>query len=47
MLVANKSDCEPHQRVVKKERGKELAEKYGLAFIETSALSGRNVPKAF
>lgn len=42
ILVGNKSDLEM-QRVVKKERGMELAQQYGLAFIETSALTGRNV----
>ena len=46
ILVGNKADLE-HSRVVKKERGMELAQAYGLAFIETSALSGRNVSHSF
>ena len=46
LLVGNKSD-EDMQRVVRKERGMELAEKYGLAFIETSAMSGKNVTSCF
>ena len=44
--MGNKSD-EDMQRVVRKERGMELAEKYGLAFIETSAMSGKNVTSCF
>ena len=46
ILVGNKADLEL-QRVVKKERGKELAEHYGIAFIETSAFSGHNCSKSF
>lgn len=46
ILVGNKADLDL-QRVVKKERAMELALQYGLAFIETSALSGRNVSSAF
>ena len=46
LLVGNKTD-EEMQRVVRKERGMELAEKYGLAFIETSAMSGKNVTSCF
>jgi GTPase SAR1 family protein len=42
LLVGNKSDLE-QERQVKKERGWELAQEYGLAFIETSALTGHNV----
>ncbi|XP_007904819.1 ras-related protein Rab-27A [Callorhinchus milii] len=45
VLCGNKSDLDD-QRVVKEEEAKELAEKYGLSYFETSAAIGTNVNKA-
>lgn len=45
MLVANKSDVA--QREVSQAEGEEFARKYGLEFIEASALSKTNVEIAF
>ena len=46
ILVGNKTDLED-QRKISVEQGKEKAEFYKLAFIETSALNGNNIEKAF
>eukprot|EP00347_Sterkiella_histriomuscorum_P019996 403339495 len=46
ILVGNKADLES-QRQVTKERGRELAESFGLAFIEVSACSGKNIKQCF
>lgn len=46
LLVGNKCDLDS-ERQVKKERAWELAQEYGLAFIETSALEDHNVFEAF
>ena len=46
ILVGNKSDLED-RREVSFEEGKELAEKYGLDFYETSAKTGDNVDNIF
>lgn len=46
ILVGNKADLET-ERQVPKEKGKQLADKYGLSFIEASALTGKNVSYAF
>lgn len=46
MLAGNKRDLEG-LRVVPAESGKELAEREGLLFLETSALDATNVEKAF
>ena len=46
ILIGNKSDLE-NQREITKEQGKEKAFKIEAAFIETSALSGDNLEKAF
>ena len=46
ILVGNKTDLED-QRKISIEQGKEKAEFYKLAFIETSALNGNNIEKAF
>lgn len=48
MLVGNKSDLDKnHQRQVTEKDGEAFAEKNGLTFIETSALSDTNVESAF
>jgi len=44
-LCGNKSDLE-HIRVVSLERARSLADKYGLAYVETSACTGQNVRRA-
>ena len=46
MLVGNKSDLNS-QRKVSKERAKQLADAYGIPFIETSAKSNENIEKLF
>ena len=44
ILVGNKSDL-IEQRQVSKERGKQLADSYGIPFIETSAKNNENIEK--
>ncbi len=46
VLLGNKSDLES-VRKVSTQQGKEKAEFYKLAFMETSALNGNNIEKAF
>lgn len=46
VLVGNKTDLEG-DRKISIEQGKEKAELFKLAFIETSALNGNNIEKAF
>ena len=46
ILIGNKSDLE-NERKVTLEQGKEKAEFFKLAFMETSALNGNNIEKAF
>lgn len=46
MLVGNKTDL-AHLRQVPTEKGKELAEREGMFFMETSALDATNVEAAF
>ena len=46
ILIGNKSDLE-NQREILKEQGEEKAKSFGCAFLETSALSGNNIEKAF
>ena len=46
LLIGNKCDLD-HKREVFKEQGEEKAKSFGCAFLETSALSGDNVQKAF
>ena len=46
ILVGNKSDL-IEQRQVSKERGKQLADSYGIPFIETSAKNNENIEKLF
>ena len=47
VLVANKSDMPESEKKVSSARGKELADKHGLSFFETSAKSGHNVNETF
>ena len=46
ILLGNKSDLESDRKITT-EQGKEKAEFYKLAFMETSALNGNNIEKAF
>ena len=46
ILVGNKCDL-VEQRQVSKERGKQLADSYGIPFIETSAKNNENIEKLF
>ncbi len=46
IIIGNKIDKE-EKRMVSKEEGEELAEQYGVEYIETSAKSDENVDKAF
>lgn len=46
LLIGNKIDLE-QSRVVSTKEGEELAKKYGIPFIETSAKSSLNVKEAF
>ena len=46
ILIGNKCDLED-QRQITKEQGEEKASKLEIAFLETSALSGENLDKAF
>ena len=43
ILVGNKIDCK--ERIITKEQGEELAQKYNLPYYETSASTGQNVHK--
>ena len=46
ILLGNKTDLED-RRVVSTEEGKDKAEFYQISFMETSALNGNNIQKAF
>ena len=46
ILVGNKTDLN-ERRVVTTDEGKELADKLGISFYETSAKTGENVEKVF
>ena len=46
ILVGNKCDL-IEKRQVSKEKGKQLADSYGIPFIETSAKSNENIEKLF
>ena len=46
VLVGNKTDLND-KRVVSTDEGKELADKFGISFYETSAKTGENVNKVF
>lgn len=47
VLIANKMDMPEHERKIKPEQGKALAEQHGLSFFETSAKTGFNVASVF
>jgi len=47
MLLGNKSDVPPEQRVVDRTRGQALADEFAMRFMETSAKSSINVEEAF
>ena len=46
ILIGNKNDLDD-KREVSKDQGEEKAKSFGCAFLETSALSGDNLDKAF
>ena len=46
VLVGNKNDLED-KRVIKKEKGEELALQFGMRFFESSALTGNNINNIF
>ena len=46
IMIGNKSDLED-QRQISKEQGEDKSAKLEIAFLETSALSGENLDKAF
>ena len=46
ILVGNKCDLNENRKV-SKEKGKQLADSYGIPFIETSAKSNENIEKLF
>ena len=46
ILVAAKADLEMDRKVTKKQ-GEQLADRYNLNFIETSAKEGDNINKVF
>ena len=46
ILVGNKSDL-IDKRQVSKEKGKQLADSYGIPFVETSAKNNENIEKLF
>lgn len=45
VLIGNKADL-PDQREVNERQARELAEKYGIPYFETSAATGQNVEKS-
>ena len=45
-LVANKIDCGAN-RVITREQGEVIAEKYNIPYFEVSALSGKNIDELF
>lgn len=45
VLIGNKADL-PDQREVNERQARDLAEKYGIPYFETSAATGQNVEKA-
>jgi len=47
ILVGTKSDYRPEQRQVSKQEGKELAEEFNIAYVETSARYNDRIDEAF
>ncbi len=47
ILVANKIDLRETSEVVNSQKGQDLADKFGIKFMETSAASGHNVQATF
>ena len=47
IIVGNKIDCTPEERQVSKKEGDELAAKYGLKHVETSAKENTNIMELF
>lgn len=47
VIVGNKNDLPDEERDVSTLEGEELAANLGVQFLETSALTGNNVEKAF
>ena len=47
MIVGNKADLRPEQRVVTADEGRKLADECKCSFAETSAQYDQNVTKAF
>ena len=46
LLIGNKTDLN-NERMVSTEAGQEIADKYGIQFLETSAFNGDNILPAF
>lgn len=46
MIVGNKSDLK-NDRIIDTEGGEESAKKFGVKFMETSAMSGENIKEIF
>ncbi|KAL7677716.1 hypothetical protein ACOME3_003954 [Neoechinorhynchus agilis] len=47
MIIGNKCDIEVERRKVKKERGEQVANEYGVHFLETSAKGNIGIEEAF
>ena len=47
IIVGNKVDCNQSDRQVTTAEGEQLAKKYGVPFIETSALDNLNIAETF
>lgn len=47
IIVGNKADCSPAERQVTTEEGQQLASKYGIKHIETSAKDNINITELF
>lgn len=47
IIVGNKSDLPPDERVISEDEGMQLAQKYNVPWIETSARDGTNINELF
>jgi len=47
IIVGNKADCKESERQVTTQEGKAMASKYGVPFIESSALDNLNITEIF